>query len=59
MIKPNDDKFGVKVTKDKYGTYLCITNNGWQWAATTIENPKRDIPLIIKCLQKYLGKWKG
>jgi len=49
LSKQGDKK--VEIKKDKYGLYISITKNGYQWTSTEIDN--EILGLIIDCIEMY------
>jgi hypothetical protein len=47
------NKFEVKIIKDKYSTNLATTNNGYQWNSVTI-NSDDNFKKIMKRIKRYL-----
>ena len=42
--------FNVKL-EEEFGKYnLSVTHNGYQWTSLRINDPDREIPLIVKAL---------
>lgn len=46
--------YQVKIETSFNEIYLCVTHNGSQWNSIRINNIEREIPKIIKILQKEL-----
>ena len=47
-----EKKFQVECKKDHDELYLSVTHNGYQWSSIRIDDPKYEIPLIIKALKE-------
>jgi len=56
MGKNKNFEVGVKLSSYNSAPYLFIRRKGYQWGRINIDDPKHEIPVIIKTLEDYYKK---
>lgn len=47
-----NENFDVAIKKDKYGIYLSITHNGWQWTTIPLKTDE-ELKYVHKAINDY------
>jgi len=56
MSKNKNFEVGVKLSSYNFVPCLFIRRKGYQWGSINIDDPKNEIPVIIKTLEDYYKK---